>query len=370
MTCPDPLNQILSRTRSHWDQDETRLAVRWAFGKASQCRTPALGAEVFASENQQRIVYHTCKSRSCSSCGYRATVQWQRGWWAALPDTLYKGITFTVPRELWPLFRDNPRLANALPALAAKVIEARILAKYGVRVGVNAVLHTFNGQLEFNSHVHTMVTGGGMYGSSDTWVSRVYYERDPLMEAWRRAVIALLRAVVRAGQLFMPTTVEQMAEMLTQQENRWWSIKIQSFKSKEHFLRYAGRYVRRPPIAQRRITDVGERTVTFWFKDKKLRRLVFVQCSLEEFIDRWAQHIPERYQHAVRSFGLLAPRALRRTSAAIFAILGQERRTRPKTRRWADSLKRDFGHDPLLDQTGTRMQWVRRLKPCLSGAPG
>ncbi len=50
-----------------------------------------------------------------------------------------------------------------------------------------------------------------------------------------------------------------------------------------------------------------------------------MQCSLESFIDRWAQHIPGRSQHAVRSFGLFAPRALRQTSAAIFAILGQER---------------------------------------------
>ena len=266
-----------------------------------------LGAEVYGSEKEERIFYHTCKSRPCSSCGYRATVQWQRERWAALPDALYKGITFTMPRELWPLFRDNPLLAKALPALAAKLIEARVRAKYGLRVGVIAILHTFNGQLEFNSHVHTMVTGGGLYGSSDTWVSRVYYERDLLMEAWRRAVIALLRAALRAGQLCTKMAVDQMEEMLTQQENRWWSIKIQSFKSKEHFLRYAGRYVRRPPIAQRRITDVGERTVTFWFKDKKLRRRVYVQCSLEEFIDRWAQHIPERYQHAVRELWAVCP---------------------------------------------------------------
>jgi Putative transposase len=183
------------------------------------------------------------------------------------------------------------------------------------------------------------------------------------MEGWRRAVIALLRAALRAGRLYTTMDVAQMEEMLTQQENRWWSIKIQSFTSKEHFLRYAGRYVRRPPIAQRRIADVGERTVTFWFKDKKLRRRVFVQCSLEEFIDRWTQHIPERYQHAVRSFGLFGPRSLTQTSAAIFVILGQERRPRPRPRPWADSLKRDFGHDPLLDQTGKRMKWVRRLAP-------
>src|ERR1017187_3767926 len=208
-----------------------------------------------------------------------------------------------MPQELWRLFRDNPRLAKALPVLATKLIEARVLAKYGLRVGIIAILHTFNGKLEFNSHVHTMVTGGGLYGSSDTWVSRVYYERDPLMEAWRRAVIALLRAALRAGQLCTNMDVAQMEEMLTQQEKRWWSIKIQSFKSKEHFLRYAGRYVRRPPIAQRRITYIGKRNVRFWYKDKKLRRRVEVQCSLEEFIDRWTQHIPERYQHGVRSFG-------------------------------------------------------------------
>jgi hypothetical protein len=357
----DPLKQILSRTRPHWDRDETRPAVRWAFGKASQCRTPELGGEVYGSEKEERIFYHPCKSRPCSSCGYRATVQWQRERWAALPDALYKGITFTMPDVLWPFFRDNPLLAKALPILAAKVIEARVRAKYGLRVGIIAILHTFNGLLEFNSHVHTMVTGGGISGSCDTWVFRVYYERDPLMEAWRRAVIALLRAALRAGQLRTNMDVAQIQEMLTQQEIRWWSIKIQSFKSKEHFLRYAGRYVRRPPIAQRRIIDVGERTVTFWFKDKKLHRRVFVQCSMEEFIDRWAQHIPERYQHAIRSFGLFSPRALEQTSAAIFAILGQERRPRPKPRRWADSLKRDFGHDPLLDETGSRMKWVRRL---------
>jgi deazaflavin-dependent oxidoreductase (nitroreductase family) len=104
-------------------------------------------------------------------------------------------------------------------------------------------------------------------------------------------------------------------------------------------------------------------TVTFWFKDKRLRRRVEVRCSLEEFIDRWAQHIPEPCQHVVRSFGLFAPRALRQTSEAIFTILGQERRPRPKPRPWADSLERDFGRDPLLDRTGKRMKWVRRVAP-------
>lgn len=110
MKSNDSLRRILTRTRPYWDADKTRPEVRLGFSKALQCRTPALGAEVYSSENVEKIVYHTCKARSCSSCGYRATAQWQRERWAALPDVPYKGITFTMPDVFWPLFRDNPHL--------------------------------------------------------------------------------------------------------------------------------------------------------------------------------------------------------------------------------------------------------------------
>jgi hypothetical protein len=99
-----------------------------------------------------------------------------------------------------------------------------------------------------NSHVHTMVTGGGLHGSSNIWVSRVYYELDLLMEAWRKALIALLRAAVRAGQLRTELTADQMEDLLTHLGRCWWSIEIQSFEDKGHFLQYAGRYIsKRPP---------------------------------------------------------------------------------------------------------------------------
>jgi hypothetical protein len=86
-----------------------------------------LDAEVFASENEEQGFCHTCKSRPCSSCGYRATVQWQRERWAALPDVAYKGITFTMPDVLWPIFHDNPHLAAALSASAAKIPQCQSL---------------------------------------------------------------------------------------------------------------------------------------------------------------------------------------------------------------------------------------------------
>ena len=271
-----------------------------------------------------------------------------------------------MPDLLWPIFRDNPRLTTALSSLATSIIQTRASIRSGLRVGVIAVLHTFNGKLEFNSHVHTLVTAGGLYGLSDSWVERVYYDRDKLFESWRRAVIKLLRTALRAGQLVSTLTSDQLETLLAEQEARWWSVKIQSFKSKDHFLRYAGRYVRRPPIAQKRVSYVDEGTVRFCYRDKKLRRRIEVEVSPEEFIDRWGQHIPERYKHAVKSFGLFAPRASQKNFDAVFAILGQERRSRPRPRPWAESIKRDFKRDPLLDSKGKRLKWKRRIAPRVS----
>jgi hypothetical protein len=267
-----------------------------------------------------------------------------------------------MPDVFWPIFRDNRRLASVLPALAAIVIQTLAYAKYGLRIGVITILHTFNGLLNFNPHVHIMVTAGGLDASS-SWVSSVFFDQNRLTALWRNAVINLLRSASRAGVLHAAMAQDEILALLSLQENRWWNVKIQTLASRKHFLKYAARYLRRPPIAQRRITGITESRITFWTKDKKLRVRVEVQCSPKEFIDRWAQHIRERFQHAVRYFGLLAPRLLSQTLAGVFAILGQKRQPRPRPLSWAFSIERTFGKNPLVDQMGERMQWVRRVAP-------
>lgn len=110
-------------------------------------------------------------------------MQWLRERWAALPDVLYKGITFTMPNLLWPFFHDNPRLGKALPAIAVQVIRAQVGVRHGLHLGVIAIPHTFNGRLAFNSHVHTMVTDGGLNESSDIWVSLLVLRSRPADES-------------------------------------------------------------------------------------------------------------------------------------------------------------------------------------------
>ena len=81
-----PIKQILLDTQAYWDHDGTPAHVRENFLKIIECGTIALGAEIYASETESKLVFHTCKSRFCTSCGQRATEAWQEDLEAILPD--------------------------------------------------------------------------------------------------------------------------------------------------------------------------------------------------------------------------------------------------------------------------------------------
>jgi len=70
-----------------------------------------------------------------------------------------------------------------------------------------------------------------------------------------------------------------------------------------------------------------------------------------------------RKRSRVLYFGFLAPRTKIQTSAAVFALLGQKPRPRPPRQLWADSLKKHFGVDPLIDEFGQRLKWAGHRPP-------
>ena len=55
-----PLKQILAATRDLWNRTDISPAVRENFEKMIDCRTPALGTEVYDSETEEKLVCHTC----------------------------------------------------------------------------------------------------------------------------------------------------------------------------------------------------------------------------------------------------------------------------------------------------------------------
>jgi hypothetical protein len=278
------LRQILELTRDQWDKPTERDAVRANFGKVCACRTPALGGEVYASAGEEKVFYHTCKSKCCPSCGNRGTQLWQREQWTALPEVPFVGIVFTMPDVFWPAFKAHRHLQHDLPALGAAVLQQYAWNRYRVRLYIVVVQHTFGGRLNHNPHLHIMVSAGGLNQSEGTWVQSIDFDRAQIMELWRFAVTSYLWKANRNGllrSLAMPT---EFSDLVLGQVQRRWNIHITRQMTKQRFLGYAGRYIRRLPISQKRILSVTRDQVVYQSKDPRTKTVVESSCAPTVFV--------------------------------------------------------------------------------------
>lgn len=337
--------------------------MRKNFLAVLQCGTVALGWELYASDVETRRCYHRCKSRFCPSCGYRSTLQWLAEQEAALPDIPYSGVVFTMPKELWSLFKRNRHLLDDLPALGAAVIEQWLSMRWAAKALIIVVPHTFGGDLKFNTHLHILISTGGFQESTGQWIPRIDLNKNALMRMWRYAVITHLRSALKVNILKSERNTQDLRLLFStayfSEKHPYWIAHLDQITSKAHFLRYAARYVRRPPIAKWRIRGLVRGEVEFFARDRKNKRLVRTARPMAEFVRLLASHVPNRYKHAIRYFGLLAPRTKAKNQLALFLLLNQERRPRPRRLSWRSSILKYFGFDPMIDRFGNEMHWKR-----------
>jgi hypothetical protein len=360
----DPIKAILVMKKDKWDHDGTPPVVRNNFRKVLDCGTPAMGGTVYASDSEQYIGRDTCKSRQCISCGCRGTLDWQRYWWRNLPDIPYAGITFTMPNQFWPIFKAHPKLRHDLPAIGAAAISQWAWERYQVRLLIIVVQQTFGKRLNFNPHLHIIVSLGGLRWISGSWQPLIQFNNDEIRELWCFAVTEYLEEAFHNGLLHPKSLPPDFLGVIHQQRERIWNIHISGPKSKMHLIGYAGRYIRRPPISRRRILSVTEDEVVFL---KKATGSETCRIIPEQFVECLASHVPGHYIHSMTYHGLLAPRSIQTMRRVVFAAIGQPVPPRAERLPWAAAIKKYFGVDPLLDSKGNRMHKVGRIKP--SGDP-
>ena len=177
--------------------------------------------------------------------------------------------------------------------------------------------------------------------ADDQWVSDISFDPTALMRRWRYAVITYLRAALQGALFAHDAPPQAIRAMLTAQYERWWNINVQPCASKKHFIQYAGRYVCRPPLAQYRILQGTEQTVSFRTQDHRLHQEVVTEYATGTFLQHLAEHVPDHYRHNIRYFGLLSPQSKSRAFGALFAQLRQQRRPKPPRVSWSYSIERE-----------------------------
>src|SRR5207302_1491951 len=123
------------------------------------------------------------------------------------------------------------------------------------------VPQSFGGLLNFNPHLHMLVSAGGLQEADGRWITPLHFDKRELMQMWRFALLVYLWEALRVGAIRSDFPTEQLKRILQEQYGRQWIIYISPFMSKAKFLRYAGRYIRRPPIPLNHIVKVTDHEV-------------------------------------------------------------------------------------------------------------
>jgi hypothetical protein len=104
---------------------------------------------------------------------------------------------------------------------------------------IMVVRHTFGRHLNFNPHLHILVSTRGLRETDATWVHSLEFDSEALMKRWRDGIIIYLRGAQLMGALKSKLTPTNLKSLLTTQHERDWQVKISLCSSKEHFLKYA-----------------------------------------------------------------------------------------------------------------------------------
>jgi hypothetical protein len=360
------LKLFLRDTLPDWDHGGTPPNVRQNLWKLINCGTAALGGEVFASSTERKIVYHTCKSRFCPSCGVRAAGIWQQELETVIPRVQYREINFTMPQVFWPIFQQNRHLLSDLPAVAADAIQFCVKERHGAVVFLMVVQQTYGGFLNFYPHLHTLVSAGGFQASGIRWLPDLDFSREQhrheLMLAWRFALIAYVQAAITAKVLRSTLSANQLMQTLDIERRRDWNIFVGREVPKRIVIDHIGRYIRKPPLAQYRLTRLNEREVQYLAKDTRHRCLTPVTYTNKQFLALLIPHIVDRYCNSMRYFGLLAPRS-KRLLSVVFHLLNQQQQPKPRRLTYAESLKRTFGENPFIGADGSILRRVGSVEP-------
>lgn len=280
---------------------------RQAMLAIERCRTEVLGGQVYACSScgERRYSYHSCRNRHCPKCQQERTQEWldlQRDLLLPVPYFL---LTFTLPEELRRLARQNQKLLYHV-LFQASAEAAQQLAKnprhVGGQIGMIGVLHTWTRNLAYHPHVHYLVPGGGLH--ENRWIPSRHNFFLPV-KALSKLFRARFQHLLRKSPLF-----SQISDKVW---SRDWVVHCLPVGDGQTALKYLAPYIYRVALSNRRLVQVVHKgsletsQVTFQYRTSDTGQLKYCTLSVEQFIQRFLQHILPKGFVKVRYFGLFAP---------------------------------------------------------------
>ena len=267
--------------------------------KMLSCKDSSRGGFWYYCNNckEYRFVPFGCNSRLCSCCGKRYADQWA----SMLSERLMRNIfhrhlVFGIPDMLWKYFHNDRKLFKVLMDIAYKTIREVFskMKRKDLIPGVVEVFHPFGRDLKNQPHVHMLVTEGGFDEKGNFVQLGNYIPYNLLHTTWEYNILKKLKKLIPK---------EIVEEAYRKYPNGFCVyVREDRISSRRGLVKYIGRYVRHPAIANSRIIAYNQEAVKFCYEDHdKIRHYKIM--LVHDFISAIIQHVPEKNQKLVRYYG-------------------------------------------------------------------
>ena len=224
--------------------------------------------------------------------------------------------------------------------------------------GFICVLHTFGRTLQWNPHIHVLLSEGAS-GNISVWRNVKHFNYSFLRNSFRFTLLNLLEK--HLGSSFKSVK----AYIYKHCPNGFYVYAKPTLTNNKAVIKYIGRYLGRPVIATSRIDNYDGQYVTFHYNRHDDNQLIVKTLPATDFIKKLIIHIPEKHFKMIRYYGLYA-KPHKHKSSLLLAVPIEKRRFLESLNSWRTSLLLSFGFDTLLCKCGHHMTV---LEICLKGTP-
>lgn len=224
--------------------------------------------------------------------------------------------------------------------------------------GFICVLHTFGRSLQWNPHIHVLISEGAT-GNFSVWRPIKHFNFFYLRNSFRTVLLNLMQSHI--GKSFKKVK----ASIYKNCSNGFYVYAKPTLSNTRQIVKYIGRYLGRPVIATSRIDNYDGNSVTFHYNRHEDNVFVSETLSASDFIKKLIIHIPEKHFKMIRYYGIYA-KSHKNSDLLFKAVPLQKRRLLKSLNSWQASLLRSFSYDPLKCCCGHKMNL---LDICLRGSP-
>lgn len=337
--------------------DKYRPNAKDEIKKVIDCHNKDLGCTVYQCPECGDFVFvgNTCKSRSCTSCGYKYKLDRVNNILNTAYNCNHRQIVFTIPKDFRKYFFFPMQRIDLLFEAVNKTIYSILNISYSKKnkkhkkkaykskqkfyPGFFSFLHTFGRDLKYNAHIHVLIAE--MKISSAEIKKWEYFDFNALSMRFQKILTDLMLKNIHEF-----SKDEAKKSYFNHPKGFYVYAEKKKFKSLKDGLEYVCRYCGRLAISENRILNYENGYVTFYYNAHEDESYHEVTVTAFEFIFLLLRHILPKNYKIIRYYGFYRKKSNQHNNIKKF-ISDEKSKLFKQFNKYQLSILKFFNRNPL-----------------------